>query len=150
MAKVKTTNPSRLDPYRNYKFRVFWGGRVVAGFSELEISTSVMNAVDVREGPEPGAMRKVQGVHKSTDITFKRGVIDATVVFDWIQAAVNRDPHARRDVALAVLGNHRREVVRWALSNAWITKIQSADLKAKGNDVAVESLELTNEGIAPA
>ncbi len=149
MAKRKPkfkTNPNRLNPYANFKFTLKWDGGPVARFQDVTIGASVVEAV---EGTEPGVMRRVPGLHKTTDITFKRGVIDAKALFTWIQSAVDREPNMRKDVEIAVLGDRGRVVVRWMLANAWIAKIQSGGFKAKGNDVAIETLELTNEGIEP-
>jgi phage tail-like protein len=149
MAKRKPklkTNPNRLNPYTNFKFTLKWDGGPVARFQDVTIGASVVEAV---EGTEPGVMRRVPALHKTADITFKRGVIDANALFSWIQAAVNREPNTRKDVEIAVVGDRGRVVVPWVLANARISKFQSGDFKAKGNDVAIETLELTNEGIEP-
>ena len=149
MAKRKrklNPSPSRLNPYANFKFTMKWDGGSVARFQDVTIGASVVEAV---EGTEPGVMRRVPALHKTTDVTFKRGVIDAKVLFAWIQSTADREPNTRKDVEIAVLGDRGRVVMRWVLARAWIAKIESGGFKAKGNDVAIETLELTNEGIEP-
>jgi phage tail-like protein len=153
MAKRKRkpkTNPDRFDPYKNYNFLIKWEGKYVARFRDVKIDASAVEVVEVRDGTEPGVMSKVPGVRKTADVTLKRGVIDSTVFWNWIQAVVKRAPNMRRDIELAVLGDHGRELAHFVLGNAWPVKYVSADFKAKGSDVAIEELELTNEGITPA
>ena len=138
----------RPDPYRNFNFRITFGGRVVAGFRTVEIGTSVAEVVEVREGSEPRTVRKVPGLHKTGDVTLKRGVIDAKALFGWWRAVVGGEPGLRKDVEIAQRGGGTK-ALRFVVRGAWVTKWALGELDATGNDVAIETLELANDGIEP-
>lgn len=129
MAKAKITNPTRLNPYPNYKFRILMNGRPVGGFRHA-------------------AVRKVQGVHKVGDVTLKRGVIPSPNLFRWARAAADGGRARHSKVAIVAVGKGGRELARWDFIRARIIKVVAGPFNAKGTEVAIETLELTNESIA--
>ena len=138
---------ARHDPYRNFHFRVEIDGVASAGFSEVEIGASFVDVIEYREGNEPTTVRKVAGLHKTADVTLKRGIISSLDLFNWFRAVTNGDPNVRKNVAIVILGEDGTDQARFLVHSAWPRKFFVGDLNAKGNDVAVEAIELANEGI---
>jgi len=137
----------RNDPYRNFRFLVEIDGLVSAGFSDVEIGASSVEVVEYREGNQPAAVLKLPGLHKTGDVTLKRGMTASMELFQWFRAVVNGDAGFRRNVALVVLGEDGTAQVRFLVSQAWPRRLVVGDLHAKGNEVLIESVELVNEGI---
>jgi phage tail-like protein len=143
-------NPHGHDPYRNFRFRVEIAGLVSAGFTEVEIGASVVEVIEYREGIDQ-AVRKLPGLHKTGDVTLKRGVTSSQELVQWFRSVVNGDPGFRKDVAIAVLGEDgTTEVARFVVLEAWPRKLVIGELHAKGNEVLIECIELANEGIERA
>jgi phage tail-like protein len=138
---------ARHDPYRNFNFRVEIDGVVSAAFSEVDIGASFVEVVEYREGTDPTTVRKLPGLHKTGDVTLKRGVTTSRDLFDWFRLVTSGDPSFRKNVAIVILDEDGSEKVRFLVSAAWPRKFFVGELNAKGNDVAVEALELANEGI---
>jgi len=124
---------SHHDPYKNFRFRVKVDGRIVAGFSDAEVHAS---------------LAKVQGLHKTPDVTFKRGVIHTQTALDWLSSVSRKDPTSRKNITLVLVDEAGARLAGWKLSSAWITKIEGPAFNASANEIAVESLELANEGLA--
>ena len=78
-----TVNPQRFDPYKNFKFRVKWDGRYVAGISRVSALKRNTEVVEHREGGDPSVSRKSPGVTKYEAITLERGVTHDTEFEDW-------------------------------------------------------------------
>ena len=112
---------SRVDPYKNFKFRVSLGDTVVGGFDEV------------------GAVTKIKGLNKSADVTLKRGVIGAAALRDWLKQI------RKRVVTIELRSEGQTVTARWVLGGARLVKYTAEPLEAKGNDVAVEELVLSGE-----
>jgi phage tail-like protein len=138
---------ARFDPYRNFHFRVEIDNIAHAVFSEVEIGASVVEVVEYREGNEPTTVRKLPGLHKTADVTLKRGIIASLDLFNWFRAVTNGDPNIRRNVLIVILGEDGTDQARFLVHSAWPRKFCVGQLNAKGNDVAIEAIELANEGI---
>ena len=138
----------RVDPYRNSQFRLEIQGIVQAGFAEVSVPDSTSDAVEYREGTDPLTLRKLAGLTKYGNITLKWGLADAQEIWDWRKLVIDgKMAEARRNGAIVVLDTEGNEVVRWNFINGWPSKYDPADLNAKGNDVAIETLEITHEGL---
>jgi phage tail-like protein len=135
-------------PLPKFHFQVEWGGSRV-GFSEvtgLDVETEV---IEYREGVNPEFRKiKMPGLQKNSNITLKRGTLPAdNEFFEWWNT-VKLNKIERRDVTVSLLNEAHEPVMVWKVRNAWPTKIQSTDLKADGNEVAIESIELAHEGLS--
>jgi phage tail-like protein len=87
------------------------------------------------------------GMRKFSNITLKRGTFKSDNEFyDWYNT-VKLNTIERRDVTIALLNEEHEPVVVWKVKNAWPTKITSTDLKADGNEAAIETMELAHEGL---
>ena len=134
-------------PLPVFHFTVDWGG-TQAAFSEvtgLNIETQI---IEYRDGLSPEySTVKMPGIKKYGNITLKRGVFASdNEYYDWANKA-KLNKHERRDVIISLLNEDHEPVMTWKAVNAWPTKLTSPDLKAAGNEVAVETIELAHEGL---
>jgi phage tail-like protein len=138
-----------FDPYASFNFKLEIDGITVAGFSEVTGLNQESNVIDYREGQEGITPRKLPGLNKFGNITLKRGISTDVSVYNWRKTVTDGD--IERKNASVVLHNEKHdEVVRWNLVNAWPSKYVGPDLKANANDIAIESIELTHEGVERA
>jgi phage tail-like protein len=134
-------------PIPKFHFRVEWGGTRI-GFTEvtgLEVSTDV---IEYRDGVSPDYSKiKMPGMQKYGNITLKRGTFQAdNEYFNWWNT-VALNTIERRDITISLLNETHEPVIVWKIKNAWPVKVQSTDLKADGNEVAIETIELAHEGL---
>jgi phage tail-like protein len=134
-------------PLPKFHFQVDWSGAKM-GFSEvtgLDVETEI---IEYRDGANKEYSKlKMPGMQKFSNITMKRGIFKSdNDYFDWWNT-VKLNNIERRDLTISLLNEEHEPVMVWSVSNAWPTKIQSTDLKADGNEVAIESIELTHEGL---
>ena len=134
-------------PLVKFHFQVEWGGTKI-GFTEvsgLDVETEV---VEYREGNSPEYSKiKMPGMQKFSNITLKRGTFKSdNEYFAWWNT-VKLNTIERRDITISLLNENHEPVVTWKVKSAWPTKIQSTNLKADGNEVAIESMEIVHEGL---
>src|SRR5882724_7349440 len=141
----------RTDPLRNFRFLVEIEGIVQAGFSEVAIAETTIDAVDYREGNELPHVRKLSGLTKYGNITLKWGLTvggTALELFKWHQDVSSGEvKDKRKTVTIHVQDEAGKNAMRFVVSKAWPVKYDPSDLNAKGNEVMIELLELANEGI---
>ena len=134
-------------PIVKFHFQVEWGGTKI-GFTEvsgLDVETEV---VEYRDGSSPEYSKiKMPGMQKFSNITLKRGTFASDNEFYAWWNTVKLNTIERRDITISLLNEEHEPVVTWKVKNAWPTKIQSTDLKADGNEVAIESMEIAHEGL---
>jgi phage tail-like protein len=137
---------TRNDPYRNFRFKVEIDGIQQAGFSEVTGFDATVDPIDYREGTDPTHVRKLTGLTKFGNVTLKWGVTDSTELYDWHRQIVNGQivRKALTITAMDELGNPKAQ---WHVVEAWPSKYDPADFNAKGNDLAIETMEFVNEGI---
>jgi phage tail-like protein len=134
-------------PLPKFHFQVEWGGTRI-GFSEVSGLDVESEVIEYRDGASPEYVKtKMPGMQKFSNITMKRGTFQGDNEFYnwWNTVALNTIE--RRDVTISLLNENHEPVVVWKVKNAWPTKVQSTDLKADGNEVAVESIEMAHEGL---
>lgn len=134
-------------PLPKFHFTVEWGGARL-GFTEasgLDVETEI---IEYREGSSPVYSKiKMPGMQKYGNVTLKRGTFKAdNQFFEWWNT-VQLNTIERRDITISLLNEAHEPVVTWQLANAFPVKVQSTDLKADGNEVAIESLEIAHEGL---
>lgn len=144
----------RDNPYGAFNFRVtadpFGGdaGAIRAGFQEISGLGMEVTVAEYRNGNEPeNHVRKMNGIYKAGDVTFKRGIIGTTDFFTWIKAVRDGDQDQRKTVKIELMDEaHTGVVMTWTLTNAKPMKYTGATLNAKGGtDVAIEELVLSCE-----
>ncbi|HCY41480.1 MAG TPA: phage tail protein [Prolixibacteraceae bacterium] len=135
-------------PLVKFHFQVDWGGTKI-GFTEvsgLDVETEV---VEYREGASPEYSKiKMPGMQKFSNITLKRGTFKSDNEYYQWWNTVKLNTIERRDITIKLLNEEHDPVVVWKVKNAWPSKIQSTDLKADGNEVAIESMEIVHEGLS--
>jgi phage tail-like protein len=137
------------DPFASFNFKLEIEGITVAGFSEVTGLNQESNVIDYREGQEGITPRKLPGLNKFGNITLKRGISPDLSVYNWRKTVTDGDIE-RRNASVVLHNEKHEEVVRWNLVNAWPSKYVGPDLKANANEVAIESIELTHEGVERA
>lgn len=134
-------------PVPVFHFQVEWGGTNL-GFSEVSGLTIENQAIEYRDGLSPEySVIKMPGMPKYSNITLKRGIVPADNEFyAWLNtAALNKIE--RRDLVISLLNEEHAPVMTWKVKNAFPVKVEGPGLKATGNEVAIESIELAHEGL---
>ena len=135
-------------PLPVFHFRVECGGTRI-GFSEVTGLTQENQAIEYRDGSflEYSSI-KMPGLRKFSNITLKRGVIkDDNEFFKWL-STIKLNQVERRDLTISLLDESHNPVMTWKALNAFPVKVEGPQLKASGNEVAIESIELAHEGLS--
>jgi phage tail-like protein len=134
-------------PLPKFHFLVQWGGERI-GFTEVTGLDIQVEAIEYREGSSPEYSKiKMPGMLKYSNITLKRGSMGGDSDFyKWINTT-SLNTVERRDIIISLLNETHSPVVSWKAKNAFAVKVQASDLKADGNEVAIETLELAHEGL---
>lgn len=137
----------RRDPFRTFNFRLEIDDIPVAAFSDVGGLQSDGEIADYRTGMDiPLTMRRIPGLRKFGPITLKRGMVSDTTLWDWYRNIVN-GKQDRRNGSVILMDEQRNDVLRWHFESGWPNKISASDLKASGNELAIESVELIVEDI---
>jgi len=139
-----------MDPLRNFRYRLEIDSIVQAGFSEVAIGDMSTDPIEYREGTEISTVRKLNGLNKYGNITLKWGITDSMELADWMQLIIDDSTpldDARRSVVIRVQNEAGEEKAAFEVIKAWPCKYDPTDLNATGNEVAIDTLELCNEGI---
>jgi phage tail-like protein len=138
----------RKDPWRSSRFKLEIDGIVQAQFSEVTVPDSSTDVIEYREGDFPTHTRKIPGLTKYSNVILKRGTTDTKALHDWYQLIVDgKVQQARRNMSIILNDELGGEAARWNFVEAWPTKYDPSDLNAKGNDIAIETLEVAHEGM---
>ncbi|MFA6923680.1 MAG: phage tail protein [Bacteroidales bacterium] len=134
-------------PIPVFHFQVSWGGTSL-GFSEVSGLTQEIQAIEYREGTSPTySSMKMPGLRKYNNIVLKRGINKGdNEFFAWLNT-VKLNKIERRDVIISLLNENHEPVMTWKVHNAFPVKVEGPGLKATGNEVAIESMELAHEGV---
>jgi phage tail-like protein len=151
-----TANPHRLDPYKQFKFRVKWDAKYVPGVSKVSGLNRTTDVIEHREGGDPSTARKSAGLTRYEAIVLERGVTHDTAFEEWANK-VSALGHAagsemslkdfRKDVIIELLNEAGQLVLAYKVYRCWPSKYTAiSDLAADENAVAIERLTLENEG----
>ena len=151
-----TVNASRFDPYKNFKFRLKWDGRYVAGISKVSALKRTTEVVTHRSGGDPSSSRKSPGRSEFEAITLERGVTHDLEFEHWANKVWNYGAGLgaetslkdfRKDVILEVYNEAGQLVISYKVFRCWVTEYQSMpELDANANAVAIQTLKLAHEG----
>jgi phage tail-like protein len=138
-------------PYGAFNFVVAIGGDDAnAGFSEVSGLGTEMTMAEYRAGnSRVNHVIKVPGLHRTTDVTLKRGVINSGDLWSWLEDVRTQGPAAKRDVSITLLDEtHEQEVQKWKLPGAFPLKYTGPSLNASGADaVAIEEFVLACDSL---
>ena len=151
-----TVNPTRFDPYKNFKFRVKWDGKVVAGISRVSGLIRTTEVVEHREGGDPNTVHKSPGLTKYAPITLERGVTHDTEFESWADkvwrfgAGLGTEVSLkdfRKNVSLELLNEAGQLVLAYNIFRCWVSEYRALpDLDANATATAIESITLQHEG----
>lgn len=134
-------------PLPKFHFSVDWGGTNI-GFSEVSGLSIENKPIEYRDGASPEFSKiKMPGMTEFGNLTFKRGVFKGDNEFYQWMNTITLNKVERRDLTLNLLNENHEPVVTWKIKNAFPVKITSTDLKADGNEVAIEQLDVAHEGL---
>jgi len=147
-------NAYRFDPYKNFKFRVRWDGKVVAGISKVSALKQSTEPVSHREGGDPSTPRVTPAVWKFEPITLERGVTHDPEFENWAKLVWNVEgdvavslKNFRKDITIELLNEQGQVAKAYKVYRCWVSSYQALpDLDANANAVAIESMVLQNEG----
>lgn len=135
-------------PLPKFHFSVTWGDKGEMAFQEVSGLDIQSEEIKYRAGNNPVfAVQKMPGLMKYSNITMKKGVFKGdNKLWDWLDT-INQKKVERLPITIALKDETGKETMVWKLINAWPTKITSTDLKAEGNEVAIETIEIVHEGL---
>src|SRR5215470_7484020 len=151
-----TVNAQRFDPYKNFKFRVKWDGRYVAGVSKAGALKRTTEVVKHREGGDPSSSRKSPGRTEYEAITLERGVTHDKEFEQWANKVWNYGAGRghevslkdfRKNLLIEVYNEAGQLVLAYKVHRAWVSEFQALpDLDANANAIAIQHIKLENEG----
>ncbi len=140
------TTGQRDDPFASFNFIVEIDGVTKAGFSECSGLSLETDAIEYRNGNEDITVRKIPGLKKFGDITFKRGFTKDRGLWDWRKTVL--DGKTARHTGSVTLLNEAREVaIKWSFAEAWPSKLEGPTFNAKNNEIAIETLMIKVEDL---
>jgi phage tail-like protein len=136
-------------PLTALHFRVSWGdANNTVSFSEASGLTLESEPIEYRTGDDVTlTVRKLPGLRKYGNVTLKRGIMAAENGFFTWWNTIQSGKVERRTVTISLLNEDHKPVMTWEIQQAWPTKVEGPSLNAKGNEVAVETLEFAHEGM---
>lgn len=149
-----TVNTTRVDPYKNFKFRVKWDGQVVAGVSKVSALKRSTEVVSHREGGDVSTPRHSPASSKFEAITLERGVTFATEFREWATLVYNHEgdgavslKNFRKDITIELLNLQGTVVKAYNVFRCWVSEFTALpELDANANATAFETIVLQNEG----
>ena len=141
---------NRTTPYGAFNYLVnFDGGETFGGFSDVSGIGTEVTVAEYRNGNDKeNHVRKLAGVHKVSDVTLKRGILNSKTLFDWIQQTRTQGPAAQRNVTITLLDEAHAPVQSWVLRGCIPMKYTGPTLAGKGGgDVAMEEIALSAEAL---
>jgi phage tail-like protein len=151
-----SVNAQRFDPYKNFKFRVKWDGRYVAGISKVTALKRTTEVVTHRSGGDPSSSRKSPGRTEYEAVTLERGVTHDPEFERWANRVWNWGSNLgsevslqdfRKEIILEVYNEAGQLAIAYKIYRCWVSEFQALpDLDANANEVAIQTLKLENEG----
>ena len=149
-------NPQRFDPYKNFKFRLKWDGRYIAGVSKISPLVRSTDVVEYRDGGDPSSSHKSPGRTKYEAITLERGVTQDLEFEQWANKVWNFGAGLgsevslkdfRKDIILELYNEAGQLVIAYKIYRCWPSEYQALpQLDANANCIAIEHIKLENEG----
>jgi phage tail-like protein len=151
-----TVNPTRFDPYKNFKFRVKWDGKYIAGISKVSGLRRTTEVIQHREGGDPSTSRKSPGLTEFEPITLERGVTHDPEFENWANKVWNLGgspgtevslKNFRKDIVLELYNEAGQLVLAYKIYRCWVSEYEILpELDANANAIAIEHITLQNEG----
>ena len=149
-------NPQRLDPYKNFKFRVKWDGKYVAGVSKVSPLVRRTEVVSHRDGGDPSTSHKSPGRTEYEAVTLERGVTQDREFENWANKVWNFGAGLgsevslkdfRKDIILELYNEAGQKVMAYKIYRCWVSEYQALpELDSNAALVAFQLIKLENEG----
>jgi phage tail-like protein len=151
-----SVNAKRYDPYKNFKFRVKWDGRYVAGISKVSTLKRSTEVVKHRSGGDPSSTRKSPGRTEYEAITLSRGVTHDQEFERWANKVWNYGSRLgsevsledfRKDCVIELYDEAGQLAIAYKVYRCWVSEFEALpELDANANAVAIQNIKLENEG----
>lgn len=151
-----SVNAQRFDPYKNYKFRVKWDGRYVAGISKVGALKRTTEVVEHRTGGDPSTVRRSPGQSKYEAIMLERGVTHDPEFEKWANKIWNSGSGLgaevslkdfRKDIIIEMMNEAGQVAISYKVYRCWVSEFTAMpELDASANAIAIQSVQLQNEG----
>src|SRR3972149_2440460 len=148
-----SVNPSRIDPYKKFKFKIKWDGKVVAGVSKMSPLKRTTDVITYREGGDANVERKSPGKTHYDHIVLERGVTHDLEFEAWANLVFNKGSGSmslksfRKDIIIELLNAAGVLVIDYRVYRCWVSEyVALPDLDAGENAVAIQSITIENEG----
>lgn len=151
-----SVNPHRFDPYKNFKFRVKWDGKYVAGLSKMSALKRTTQVIKHREGGDPSTSRKSPGRTEYDAITLERGITHDLEFENWankvwafgsgLGSEVSLKDF-RKNIIIEVYNEAGQKVLAYKVYRCWVSEYQSLpEFDANADAVAIQTIKIENEG----
>jgi phage tail-like protein len=151
-----TVNPNRIDPYKNFKFRIKWDGKFVAGVSKISALKRVTEVVTHREGGDPSSEHRSPGRTRFDPIVMERGVTHDLEFENWANkvwrfgTGLGNEVFLkdfRKDIVIEMYNEAGQLILAYKVYRCWVSEYQALpELDANGNAVAIQYIKIENEG----
>jgi phage tail-like protein len=147
-----SVNPTRFDPYKNFKFRVKWDGQYIPAIIKVTALRRSTEVIENREGGDPSTSRKSPGRTTFDAITLERGVTQDHAFEEWANLAFELGAEMslkdfRKDIYIEFLNEAGQLVLAYKVYRCWVSEYQALpDLQGNGDGIAIEHIKLENEG----
>jgi phage tail-like protein len=151
-----SVNPTRFDPYKNFKFRIKWDGKYVAGLSKMSALKRTTEPIKHREGGDPSTTRKSPGRTEYEAITLDRGVTHDLEFENWANKVWNFGSGLgsevslkdfRKDIIVEIYNEAGQLAIAYKVYRCWVSEYQALpELDANANAVAIQHIKIENEG----
>jgi phage tail-like protein len=148
-----SVNPSRVDPYKKFKFLVKWDGKVVAGLYKMSPLKRTTDVITYREGGEASVERKSPGKTHYAPITLERGVTHDPEFESWANLVFNKNSGSmslknfRKDLYIVLLNEAGVPAIAYKVYRCWVSEYTALpELDADENAVAIQSITIEHEG----
>ncbi len=148
-------NPTRFDPYKNFKFRVQWEGRYIPNISKVSPLKRSTQSVPFREGGSPSSFNLSPGLTNFEPITLERGLTHDTSFEDWANQVFNVDgdgatslKNQKKDIRIELYNLSGQLVLAYNVFRCWVSEYQALpELDARNEaTAAIEQIVLQHEG----
>jgi phage tail-like protein len=151
-----SVNPTRFDPYKNFKFRIKWDGQYVAGLSKMSALKRTTEPIKHREGGDPSSSRKSPGRTEYEPITLERGVTHDLEFEKWATKVWNFGAGLgsevslkdfRKPITIEVFNEAGQLAIAYNVYRCWVSEYQALpDFDSNGNAIAIQNIKIENEG----
>lgn len=154
MGKGFTKDAKRIDPYKNFKFRVSWDGKTVLGVSKVGSLKRTTEVVKHRDGGDNSHDSKSPGRTSYDAVTMERGITHdlefeawANKIHSWAGDAAMDLANFKKELTLEVMNEKNQVAFRYFLHDCWVSEFTSVpELNANANAVAIESIKIEING----